>query len=431
MNNFSHFMGRDGFVWWIGVIEDRNDPDKIGRVRVRCLGYHTENKDDIPTEDLPWAHVILPPTAPYGALHNLVPGMWVMGFWKDPAFMQEPIVTGIIPGYPIESPDSTKGFNDPNNDLGVGWDSPYGKSHPNRIDEPDTSRLARSEKSIDQTEYKPHDEIAARDGAVTTGVPTANSEAIVKTGSVTTANFDSTKHETNGGTTYTPFEYPNAASSTSWNEPATTDKTKRGEGTSLQGNNVETLEARSDYKRRQVEYPYNKVYESESGHIFEIDDTPYAERIYRKHRTGTFEEIDADGHKVTRVVGNNYTIVAGVDFINVKGDVNLTIDSNCKTYIKGDWDIQVGGNKREIIQGNVTEQYGTNKSEHTHNTKVLAKRIETVEGDTEENYVKKTETTSGDVKETYGGKQSTSVSGNRKLQSGAGIDMDAPTIQLN
>ena len=423
MNNFSHFMGRDGFIWWIGVIEDRNDPDKIGRVRVRCLGYHTENKDDIPTEDLPWAHVILPPTAPYGALHNLVPGMWVMGFWKDPAFMQEPIVTGIIPGYPIETPDSTKGFNDPGG-------SDYGP-YPTRTKEPDTSRLARSEKSIDQTEYKPHDEIEERDGAVTTGVPTANSEAIVKTGSVTTANFDSTKHETNGGTTYTPFEYPNAASSTSWNEPKTTDKTKRGGPPTIQGNNVETFEVRADYKRRQVEYPYNKVYESESGHIFEIDDTPYAERLYRKHRTGTFEEIDADGHKVTRVVGNNYTIVAGVDFINVKGDVNLTIDSNCKTLIKGDWDIQVKGNKKEIVEGNVTEEYGTKIKEHTHNTKVTAKRIETVEGDTEENYVKKTETTSSDVTETYGGKQNTSVSGNRKLQSGAGIDMDAPTIQLN
>ena len=404
MNNYSHFMGRDGFVWWIGVIEDRNDPDKIGRVRVRCLGYHTENKDDIPTEDLPWAHVILPPTAPYGALHNLVPGMWVMGFWKDPSLMQEPIVTGIIPGYPTEKPDSTIGFSDPGG-------SDYGP-YPIITKEPDTSRLARSQKSIDQTEYKPHDEIAARDGAVTTGVPTANSEAIVKTGSV---NFNSS---------YTPFEYPNTASSTSWNEPATTDKTKRGESPS--GDNVETLEARADYKRRQVEYPYNKVYESESGHIFEIDDTPFAERLYTKHRTGTFEEIDADGHKVTRVVGNNYTIVAGVDFINVKGDVNLTIDSNCKTLIKGDWDIQVKGNKKEIIEGNVTEDYRKEQS-----TKVTGERKEEVTGKTTEKYSTREETTSGNVKETYGGKQETSVSGNRKLQSGAGIDMDAPTIQLN
>ena len=381
MNNFSHFMGRDGFIWWIGVIEDRNDPDKIGRVRVRCLGYHTENKDDIPTEDLPWAHVILPPTAPYGALHNLVPGMWVMGFWKDPAFMQEPIVTGIIPGYPIETPDSTKGFNDPGG-------SDYGP-YPTRTKEPDTSRLARSEKSIDQTEYKPHDEIEERDGKASKEIKVAND-----------------KEE-------------------AWNELKTVDPTERGKS-AAGTTNVETLSSRSASNRRNPEYPYNDVYESESGHIFEIDDTPFAERLYRKHRTGTFEEIDADGNKVTRVIKDNYTIVHGNDYVYVKGNVNLTVDADCRTYIKGNWDIQVDGNKTEIITGNVTETY---KSQHA--TTVDKERNETVKGKTTENYTTKEETTSGDVTETYGGKQNTSVSGNRKLQSGAGIDMDAPTIQLN
>ena len=47
----NYFMGMDGFVWFTGVVEDRNDPSKLGRVRVRCLGLHTENKVDIPTED--------------------------------------------------------------------------------------------------------------------------------------------------------------------------------------------------------------------------------------------------------------------------------------------------------------------------------------------------------------------------------------------
>ena len=41
----NYFMGLDGFVWFTGVVEDRYDPDKLGRVRVRCLGYHTENKE--------------------------------------------------------------------------------------------------------------------------------------------------------------------------------------------------------------------------------------------------------------------------------------------------------------------------------------------------------------------------------------------------
>ena len=48
----NYFMGLDGFIWFIGVVEDRNDPSKLGRVKVRCLGFHTEDKNDIPTEDL-------------------------------------------------------------------------------------------------------------------------------------------------------------------------------------------------------------------------------------------------------------------------------------------------------------------------------------------------------------------------------------------
>ena len=36
-----YFMGTDGFVWFVGVVEDRHDPDLMGRVRVRCLGFHT------------------------------------------------------------------------------------------------------------------------------------------------------------------------------------------------------------------------------------------------------------------------------------------------------------------------------------------------------------------------------------------------------
>ena len=43
----NYFMGLDGFVWFTGVVEDRNDPAKLGRVRVRCVGFHTENKNDI------------------------------------------------------------------------------------------------------------------------------------------------------------------------------------------------------------------------------------------------------------------------------------------------------------------------------------------------------------------------------------------------
>jgi hypothetical protein len=104
-----------------------------------------------------------------------------------------------------------------------------------------------------------------------------------------------------------------------------------------------------------AQYPYNSVRETESGHVFEVDDTPGAERIHEYHKAGTFYEIDASGNKVTRVVGNNYEIVAGNDYINVKGSCNITIDSNVNMKIKGDWNVEVDGNKTEVIKGSFTQ----------------------------------------------------------------------------
>ena len=146
-----------------------------------------------------------------------------------------------------------------------------------------------------------------------------------------------------------------------------------------------------------------KLRPEDTGHIQEFDDTPFAERIYEKHRTGTFYEIDADGNKVTRVVGDNYDIIAGKNFVNIKGDVNLTVDANCNTYIKGNWEVQVDGNKNEIIKG-------------TYNQEVTGTVTETYK-DT------MTQNVTGNVTETYGSNQTTKVSGN--------VDIDGARIDLN
>ena len=54
------FAGTGQFVWWIGFVENRNDPLKLGRVKVRCVGWHSENKMQLPTNMLPWAVPIIP-----------------------------------------------------------------------------------------------------------------------------------------------------------------------------------------------------------------------------------------------------------------------------------------------------------------------------------------------------------------------------------
>ena len=96
-----NIFNKDGFIWWIGVVEDRNDPEKIGRVRVRIYGYHTDQKDILPTKDLPWAIPIQPITSaaisgvgssPIGPIE----GTWVLGFFLDGADMQQPAILGTI-----------------------------------------------------------------------------------------------------------------------------------------------------------------------------------------------------------------------------------------------------------------------------------------------------------------------------------------------
>lgn len=111
-------------------------------------------------------------------------------------------------------------------------------------------------------------------------------------------------------------------------------------------------EPKSAYK---AEYPHNKTITTKSGHIFEVDDTEDEERIHEYHKTGTFYEIDKDGTKVTRLVFDNYVIIARDNYCNIKGDCKVTIDSDAETYIKGDYTLRVDGDKTEIIGGNVNE----------------------------------------------------------------------------
>ena len=306
-NVLSYFSGRDGFTWFIGVCEDRDDPVALGRVRVRVFGYHTDDLIKLPTQDLPWAQVVLPPTAKPGELPNITPGQWVFGFFRDPDYLQEPVVLGILTGSPASAPDPSRGFSDPNSTSAPDTqDAKYRATpdfgpYPLATGEPDTNRL------IVNNTNRPHPLLATR---VQEQIPYLSIP-------------------TSAGPPWALPEYPYA-----------------------------------------TRYPYNHVFQSESGHIREYDDTPKNERIHERHRTGTFYEIDGGGNKTTKVVGDNFEVIVGSENVYVKGEVNLTVESNCNTYIKGDWNVRVDGNvehiikgtKKEIVFGAVTEQYDSTQS---------------------------------------------------------------------
>jgi hypothetical protein len=111
-------LSDNGFVWWIGVVENRADPAKLGRCQVRIFGYHTENTADLPIEGLPWAMVMMPATSASisgvgSSPTGLIEGSWVLGFFLDGNRAQEPVVMGSLPGY-NDGFSSQGGFQDPN-----------------------------------------------------------------------------------------------------------------------------------------------------------------------------------------------------------------------------------------------------------------------------------------------------------------------------
>ena len=101
--------------------------------------------------------------------------------------------------------------------------------------------------------------------------------------------------------------------------------------------------------------PFNSVKETESGHVMEFDDTKDAERVHVAHRTGTYTEMRPDGSKVTKVVKDNYELIAGNDYVNIVGNCNITVNGNANLYIKGNVNELIDGNVNKTVKGSVNE----------------------------------------------------------------------------
>ena len=100
MKSVTNFAGLNGFVWWVGVVENRNDPLKLGRCQIRIFGWHTDNLQLIPSKDLPWALPILP-INDSKSFTTPVEGDYCVGFFMDGESGQFPIYFGVLPSIPL------------------------------------------------------------------------------------------------------------------------------------------------------------------------------------------------------------------------------------------------------------------------------------------------------------------------------------------
>ena len=208
-------VGEEAFRWFIGVVEDRDDPEKQGRVRVRIYNVHG-NAVEAPTNTLPWALILMPGfSSSLNQVGVSATGLQlnstVVGFFMDGNEATMPLIIGALPG---------------KNDL---------------------TRLAIGQNNINKERIGPEPESAYN-----------------------------------------------------------------------------------------AKYPFNKVTTTESGHVMEVDDTPNFERTHQYHRSGTYTEIDHDGRKVDKVVGDSFEIVVQNKTVYIRGNVNIKVD--------GKYTVESGGN---------------------------------------------------------------------------------------
>jgi hypothetical protein len=269
------FAGKNGFIWWIGVVEDRQDPLKLGRCRVRCVGWHAEDKMHLPTNMLPWAT----PSYPVNNTNTYTPkeGDMVFGFFMDGENAQNPIILGVFPSIPLKPGNAQEPFSDSrtSEQLSSAPIKPDESEtlYPRKLDEPTTSRLSRND-----SDYPSH--------------------------------INQSKEQ------------------------------KR----------LDKVEPQSYYNSK---YPYNNVYESESGHALEFDDTKGNERIHLYHRSGSYVEFGPQGDRSERIEKDKFTVVVGNESVYIKGDVKIYVDGNVSMEIGGNFDAKVGGTYTVESGGNM------------------------------------------------------------------------------
>lgn len=402
------FFGKEGFVWWKGVCEDRKDPLKLGRYKIRIFGFHKADKAAMPTAGLPWAH----PSLPMDNGKNVVgmkEGDFCWGFFRDGEEAQEPIVVGYFPGIPEREADPSTGFYDPTPDEELTPDlqprppeySPVqdtttdGNASGGAFSDPNVlpgQNIAFGELAadFDPANYKwdvnNDGTYNAQDAKIIIGGNGSGQDGVIpseQAGAAAASSLDMSR--------YPLREQLKEPTSSRLARNENIDQTiigkKRGSVVSAESASHIAIGVGSDAANEtepfsepatayDAVYPFNHVYESESGHVSEVDDTPGKERLHRYHRSGTFEEIHPNGTRVVKGVKRGYNIYLEDFYLSAGADAALTA--------KNDFLIKAGQIMNLDSGSDMNLDSGANRNEHVgkdNNVKISGNKYVVIDGD--------------------------------------------------
>lgn len=353
-----NFMGKEGFVWWVGVVEDRNDPLYLGRCKVRILGWHTENKNLMPTSELPWCYPIQPITSAAqtqvgSSPTGVVEGTWVVGFYRDGEDAQEPMMFGTLGGIPQEPGNPFEGFSDPRD---------FPVFDPIDIEEGGGIKLREIDRSNWPRDPDYDNSIYRKNGAGATIVNRTDTSTFPDTrflSEPTTNRLSRGVKDTTAKTIDDPNGEYLSGTIIGLKKRILDKNVVKAKG----GKNQDDIYFSEPLTQYAALYPYNHVHQSESGHIIEIDDTPRAERLHWFHRSGSFREMHPDGTIVDKCVldlyvsamRNSYEYVYNTKFSTIDRGYELFV--NAKGGLDDDYSIKIGNNGNynlNLLSGNIT-----------------------------------------------------------------------------
>lgn len=307
----------NNMVWFIGVVEDIEDPLFINRVRVRCIGYHSPSRVLMPIANLPWAPFISSTAQMSAPMVNQ--GDWVVGFFIDGNEAQQPVVLGTFASIPEEA-------NPKNPKIGF-WD-PSGV-HPKEhiLNKGTNAPHARGE--IGEKEGEGIDAVAYSQATTPTAIPVADGTKFSEPLSAFAAKY--------------PFNHVIKTDGCHLIELDDTPEAERVQIFHKKGSFVEfhpdgTVVHRGNKDRFQAIFENENVYVGGMMNLSVVGDVNII--------SGGNTNISTSGDATWRVGGNIKMDVGGNFDVIVGGETNINSKGNLQLSTSGDSSTKAGGSVR-------------------------------------------------------------------------------------